>query len=181
MNRTDRDPNIISLVGGGGKTTTMFGLAERFAAEGKRVLVTTTTHIRLPERCFAADPAEVSALWAQGRYAVCGTPVSDSKLSMPPEDLLQRLMQAGKQALAASLPADPGAEGFEERLLLRDILLTQQAVLSAMLYAYQEKPDPEGVLITEAGESQRIPARPMPERELWFEQVWKQFREGRYD
>ena len=96
-------------------------------------------------------------------------------------DGMQRLMQAGKQALAASLPADPGAEGFEERLLLRDILLTQQAVLSAMLYAYQEKPDPEGVLITEAGESQRIPARPMPERELWFEQVWKQFREGRYD
>ena len=94
MNRTNRDPNIISLVGGGGKTTTMFGLAERFAAEGKKVLVTTTTHIRRPERCFAADPVEVSALWAQGRYAVFGTPVSENKLAIPPTEQLRRLMQA---------------------------------------------------------------------------------------
>ena len=36
---------LISLVGAGGKTNLMFGLAREFAAAGERVLVTTTTKI----------------------------------------------------------------------------------------------------------------------------------------
>ena len=40
---------VISLVGGGGKTTTMYALANAFWQQGKRVLVTTTTHIRSTE------------------------------------------------------------------------------------------------------------------------------------
>ena len=39
---------IISFVGGGGKTTTMFSLAEELKAMGKKVLVTTTTKIFVP-------------------------------------------------------------------------------------------------------------------------------------
>ncbi len=38
----------IALVGGGGKTSTMYGLARIFANENKRVLVTTTTRIFAP-------------------------------------------------------------------------------------------------------------------------------------
>lgn len=43
-------PRIVSLVGGGGKTSTMYQLADELAEQGKRVLVTTTTHIRRPEQ-----------------------------------------------------------------------------------------------------------------------------------
>ncbi len=42
-------PELISLVGAGGKTTTLFRLAQELKALGKKVLVTTTTHMALPE------------------------------------------------------------------------------------------------------------------------------------
>ena len=46
VNRGD----IVSLVGAGGKTTTMHGLARELASVGWRVVTTTTTMIRLEER-----------------------------------------------------------------------------------------------------------------------------------
>ncbi|MCW8331172.1 putative selenium-dependent hydroxylase accessory protein YqeC [Photobacterium sp. SDRW27] len=42
-------PFVISLVGGGGKTSTAFWLAEQFKQQGHCVLVTTTTKMYLPE------------------------------------------------------------------------------------------------------------------------------------
>ena len=40
--------HIVSLVGGGGKTTLLYAMADHCARKGWRVLVTTTTHIRQP-------------------------------------------------------------------------------------------------------------------------------------
>jgi probable selenium-dependent hydroxylase accessory protein YqeC len=42
-------PAVVALVGGGGKTTAMFGLARELKTLGKKVLVTTTTNIAVPE------------------------------------------------------------------------------------------------------------------------------------
>ncbi len=39
---------LISIVGAGGKTTTMYTLAAELAAQGKRVVTTTTTNIYIP-------------------------------------------------------------------------------------------------------------------------------------
>lgn len=39
---------VISLVGAGGKTNTMYQLADELSAMGKSVIVTTSTHIRYP-------------------------------------------------------------------------------------------------------------------------------------
>lgn len=64
--------HIVSLVGAGGKTTVMYQLAEHFASLGKKVLVTTTTHIFQPACNFAQSLAEVEALWQAGNYAVVG-------------------------------------------------------------------------------------------------------------
>lgn len=55
-----KDHMVICLTGGGGKTTTMFSLADELAARGKRVIVTTSTHIFYPEdrEVVLADRAE---------------------------------------------------------------------------------------------------------------------------
>lgn len=42
------DTRIISLIGGGGKTSSMYRLAKEFAGLGKKVLLTTSTHILVP-------------------------------------------------------------------------------------------------------------------------------------
>lgn len=43
------EKNIISFVGGGGKTTSIYTLANELSSIGKRVLVTTTTHMHMPK------------------------------------------------------------------------------------------------------------------------------------
>lgn len=75
--------HVISLVGGGGKTTLLYALARRFAAEGRRVLVSTTTHIQRPGANYAPDKAARDALWAAGTYAVAGAPAENGKLTLP--------------------------------------------------------------------------------------------------
>ncbi|MBJ3592261.1 putative selenium-dependent hydroxylase accessory protein YqeC [Salmonella enterica subsp. enterica serovar Saintpaul] len=56
-------PAIISVVGAGGKTSTLFWLAKWFRAQGRRVIVTTTTHMFLPDDAcpviFCREPARL--------------------------------------------------------------------------------------------------------------------------
>ncbi|MCL5265966.1 MAG: selenium cofactor biosynthesis protein YqeC [Chloroflexi bacterium] len=44
---TDNE-RVVAFVGGGGKTTSMYRLASELAGRGERVVVTTTTHIMVP-------------------------------------------------------------------------------------------------------------------------------------
>ncbi len=91
---------------------------------------------------------------------------------------MARLQADVDAALAVAAEADPAGADFEERLMLRDMLVTQREVLSAMIAAAGEEGNPAGVLETRGGVSARIPARPMPERDLWFEHVWRKYRES---
>lgn len=55
---TEKTP-VIALVGGGGKTSLLFALVDELIARGKRVAVTTTTHMAFePERPFAPEGDE---------------------------------------------------------------------------------------------------------------------------
>ncbi len=90
---------------------------------------------------------------------------------------MENLLGEVSAALAETAPADEKDADLTERLLFLDLLITQREVLSAMLYAKREKGAPEGVLMTRNGLARREPARPMPDRDLWFERVWKRFRE----
>lgn len=47
-----RQGDVVSLVGGGGKTSAMFLLAKELSAYGLRIIVTTTTHIFPPEASY---------------------------------------------------------------------------------------------------------------------------------
>ncbi len=42
------ETGVVSIIGAGGKTSLMFGLAKELATAGKKVLTTTTTHIFMP-------------------------------------------------------------------------------------------------------------------------------------
>ena len=86
---------IVSLVGGGGKTTLMYFMAATCAKEGKKVLLTTTTNLFLPNKAYYAETeAEVEALWAEGKFAIIGTPIlSRGKFGSPDPEFLDRMLE----------------------------------------------------------------------------------------
>ena len=72
---------IISVIGGGGKTSVIAHLADEFCREGKTVLCTTTTHIAalhpvppwvvLEEEGQALDFAQIRKLLARYHVVTC--------------------------------------------------------------------------------------------------------------
>ena len=66
---------IIAVVGSGGKTTLIKGLAAQYRSEGKTVLVTTSTHMFIEEDTLLTDDADtiIQALTETG-YAMAGIP-----------------------------------------------------------------------------------------------------------
>ncbi len=104
---------IVSLVGGGGKTTIMYELASYFARKGKRVIATTTTHIFIPqEKIWAKNMKEVRALWKAGGFAVVGRPSGQEKLKVLVEGEWKLFMQ---EADIVFIEAD-GAKGYPCKL-----------------------------------------------------------------
>ena len=118
----DEQKHIISLVGGGGKTTIMYELANFYAAAGKKAVVLTTTHIWLPNGkdvqggAYGADWPAVASLWQQGRFAVIGTlEQGTGKLIAPEADLLRQALECcdvaiieadGAKQMPCKLPAE---------------------------------------------------------------------------
>lgn len=82
LNPEGTEKICLAFVGAGGKTSCMYYVAEECAKAGKRVLVTTSTHILAPEPGVAAyNLEEVERLWKQGRYAVIGKECKDIDLN----------------------------------------------------------------------------------------------------
>lgn len=84
------DKPVISLVGGGGKTTIMFRLAQELRSRSMRVLVATTTHIYHPERALydnffrwsdiKRDTVEMSVLGQASISVIANGLTGDNKL-----------------------------------------------------------------------------------------------------
>lgn len=87
---------FICLVGAGGKTTIMYELAAYYASLGKKVLVTTSTHIWKPKQGCCADLAAAQSLWHAGRYAVVGLEEAGTGklVGLPQEELEQYVAYA---------------------------------------------------------------------------------------
>jgi len=89
---------VISLVGGGGKTSLMDHLARAFQAQGHRTVAMTTTRIVRPERmCDTLEACRAN--WAQGIYAVCGQNAEDDKIMEPEASLLEALLVQAERIL----------------------------------------------------------------------------------
>lgn len=98
---------LISIVGAGGKTTTMYTLASELAQRGKRVITTTTTNIFFPQKgetdTLIVSPETsrllkmVNASWKQHqRITVAASPTGAGKLAgLQPDQPYELLMKSG--------------------------------------------------------------------------------------
>ncbi len=89
--------DVVSFVGGGGKTTSMFRLAEELSAAGLRVVTTTTTHISEEQVQFAPAVIKLEELEVLGarldQYGHC--------LLIGPPDGKGRVHGASPQLIAS--------------------------------------------------------------------------------
>jgi probable selenium-dependent hydroxylase accessory protein YqeC len=80
---------VIVYVGAGGKTSSILEEADRFHAAGKRVVVTTTTHMRSPRKFpegtdrLTQSPEEAAYLLKQGEVVWYGHLAENRKFSGP--------------------------------------------------------------------------------------------------
>ena len=77
------EKGVTALIGGGGKTTLMYTLAEELRRRGT-VIVTTSTHIQKPEQCPVLTAADnvAAALAKHGAVCVAGE-TAEGKLCAP--------------------------------------------------------------------------------------------------
>ena len=75
---------ITAVVGSGGKTTLIHRLAQQYRQAGKRVLVTTTTHMWLEEGAvLSGNPDDIAVQLERTGYAMAGTQEGEKLASLP--------------------------------------------------------------------------------------------------
>jgi probable selenium-dependent hydroxylase accessory protein YqeC len=121
----------------------MYRMASLCASLGQRVLLSTTTHIRIPvDGSYVQGMEAVKERWSQGQYAVVGSPCAEGKLSMLP---LKQLNAYISEADIVFLEADGAKElplkvpsGNEPVLLPQSDLLVAVCGLNALGRPLQE-------------------------------------------
>ncbi|MEQ2564394.1 selenium cofactor biosynthesis protein YqeC [Ventrimonas sp. CLA-AP-H27] len=129
-------PRVISIVGAGGKTSTMYDLAEELAKKGARVLMTTSTHIAKPDQYKVAVVPKLLDLdaWMQGRdSAAVRRNMADAGIRAGEgQNTDGSILAAGKQAEGPNsawklaMPEDLGEEAVMKKLLTQfDVILIE--------------------------------------------------------
>lgn len=131
---------------------------------------------QIPERCANAEAPMVPAGDAATTLMKLQSDMTHFAAFQRDADGMRAMLAKIGEHLSDLIPANLRDPQLITRLRLRDLMLTQREVLSAMLTGLEEETD-EGVLTTRGGMSRREAARPLPERDLWFERVWQKFRE----
>ena len=93
---------IRAFVGAGGKTTLIHAQAAAFRAEGKRVFVTTSTHMFLePDTVLSDDPETILRQLDQTGYVMAGLPAGNKIRPLSPETYRRVCTQADVVLLEA--------------------------------------------------------------------------------
>lgn len=81
--------HCICAVGAGGKTSLLYTLAKEYHAMGKKVLLTTTTKMYLPENrsIWAEQAADIQHKLETNGFVVAGTQISTEKMGALPESI----------------------------------------------------------------------------------------------
>lgn len=76
-------PTVLTFTGAGGKTTSLYALAQFLADQGRRVLILTTTHMQAPKRwgVYSGSLEDVERQLQKEGIAVAGTLGSAGKIS----------------------------------------------------------------------------------------------------
>ena len=110
----------VAFTGGGGKTSLILGLAEIFSGQGKRVIVTTTTHMAWePERPFAEAediPGACRLIEQYGYVIAAHHKAGQPKISGPEKEILEKL--PGFVIFFLWKLTDPGADPLKCRLFM---------------------------------------------------------------
>ena len=91
------DRELVSIVGGGGKSTLMFGLGNELAHAGRRVVMTTTTKMGrdqalvVPTVCWSADTVSTEEALDGPGPVMLVTGGDHHKVTGPPPDLVDHL------------------------------------------------------------------------------------------
>ena len=87
--------NIVSFVGGGGKTTSMYTLANELSNLGKKVLVTTTTHMLMPKDYinFKGDLNEIKERFKDSNLITVGIKDKNEKISSVGNEIAEILIE----------------------------------------------------------------------------------------
>ena len=116
-----RRHETVALVGGGGKTTAMFRLGRELAAQGRRVILTTTTHLGLHQVTQAPHvtltaPHRLEGLPTVSPLLITGPPGPPLKVTGLPPELVDRLAELSAEVVvneadgARTLPFKAPAE-----------------------------------------------------------------------
>lgn len=92
---------VLSAVGAGGKTSSLYELAREQSAAGRKVIITTTTHMKHPEEygylLGEGSPEEELAnmrdILDRSPYLMTGREVTERKVEGLPDDLRNRLTE----------------------------------------------------------------------------------------
>ena len=137
--------HIISFVGAGGKSSLIDAIAKWGSNQGKKVLVTTTTHIFRPQsEILATNEKQLRAIWSSGHWAVIGETEEKQpqKLKMPAFDWMRQAMELadlvlieadGSKRLPCKVPAD-----HEPVLLPESDIVVAVLGLSALYHPLKE-------------------------------------------
>ncbi len=75
---------ITAVVGAGGKTTLIHKLAQQYRKEGKRVFVTTSTHMFIePDSILTGNAEQIIRCMEETGYAMAGMPVGEKITALP--------------------------------------------------------------------------------------------------
>lgn len=101
-----REPYIIAVVGAGGKTTHIHRLASEYRKAGKRVLVTTTTHMLQEEDTIFTEQGQdsrcgeqIKEMLFQTGYCMAGSRAEQGKIGSLPKCVFQEVCEAAQVVL----------------------------------------------------------------------------------
>ena len=130
VNFSVRKP-CVAFVGAGGKTSNMLFLARECAKAGKKVLVTTSTHMLVPEEEIAAfSMEEIFGIWEKRIPACIGSPVfspkvQDIKMNEESYSVREKNIQTDKGTMIQKKWGPPSREFFEMAYEQADIVFIE--------------------------------------------------------